>query len=149
MSHSDIAFTVSFFQSICPEPTTKNFSTQLGVHFEEISEMLDELEGVGGPATMILEMAKQANKALSMYLKQNDDVVRVKDRVEFLDALCDQLVTATGTGHMVGMDIAGGFAEVNRSNCSKLDEKGRPILDENQKFIKGPYYFKPNLKPFV
>ena len=29
---------------------------------------------------------------------------------------------------------------------SKLDEKGKPIYNENGKVMKGPNYFKPDLK---
>ncbi|MDO4728451.1 MAG: nucleoside triphosphate pyrophosphohydrolase family protein [Bacteroidota bacterium] len=40
------------------------------------------------------------------------------------------------------------FEEVHRSNMSKLDENGKPIFREDGKIIKGPNYFRPNLKQF-
>ena len=70
-------------------------------------------------------------------------------REEFLDGICDQIVTATGVGFMAKMNVAGGFGEVNRSNASKFGENGEPIFDPNLKLIKGPNYFKPNLKQYI
>ena len=32
---------------------------------------------------------------------------------------------------------------------SKLGENGKPIYNENGKVMKGPNYFKPNLKKFL
>ena len=32
---------------------------------------------------------------------------------------------------------------------SKLDEKGKPIYNEAGKVMKGPNYFRPNLKKFI
>ena len=32
---------------------------------------------------------------------------------------------------------------------SKLDKDGKPIYNENGKVMKGPDYFKPNLKKFI
>nr|DAX95409.1 MAG TPA: NTP-PPase-like protein [Caudoviricetes sp.] len=40
------------------------------------------------------------------------------------------------------------FEEVHRSNMSKLGENGKPIFREDGKIIKGPNYFRPNLKQF-
>lgn len=40
--------------------------------------------------------------------------------------------------------------EVHRSNMSKLSEEGRPIHRESDgKVMKGPNYFKPNLRQFI
>jgi len=42
------------------------------------------------------------------------------------------------------------FAEVHRSNMSKLGEDGKPILRESDgKVLKGPNYFKPDLSQFI
>ena len=123
--------------------------TQLGVHFEEIAEMLSALEGTDQKSQFLLDMVRQANEALSLYLKQNDNVIRVKNPVAFLDGLCDQIVTAVGVGYVFDFDMIGALGEVNKSNLSKFDENGNPLHDENGKIIKGPNYFKPNLTSFV
>lgn len=82
-------------------------------------------------------------------LIKKDGGIMVKDRVELLDALADQIVTATGVGTFLGMNVPGALAEVNRSNYSKFGEDGNPIFNENMKVMKGPHYTKPNLKPYV
>jgi hypothetical protein len=38
---------------------------------------------------------------------------------------------------------------VQKSNMSKLDEHGMPIYNEVGKVMKGPKYFKPDLKKFI
>lgn len=42
-----------------------------------------------------------------------------------------------------------GFAEVHRSNMSKLGEDGKPIYREDGKVLKGPNYTPPNLVPIL
>ena len=47
------------------------------------------------------------------------------------------------------MDLDKCFKEVQNSNMSKLGEDGKPIYNEKGKVMKGPNYFKPNLRKFV
>ena len=69
-------------------------------------------------------------------------------RVELLDALCDQVVTAVGVAYMMGMDIEGALAEVNRSNWSKF-EGGVPVFNEQGKIAKGVEYTPPELSDYI
>ena len=149
ISPSDLEAALTFFEKAYPNPGDRNFHTQLGCHFEELAEMVEHLRGKTRVTQALLTQILLAATALSAHLKGNQGVIEVVDRVGFLDGLCDQLVTATGTGHMARMDIARGFAEVNRSNLSKFGDNGEPILDNNLKLTKGPNYFKPNLKAFA
>ena len=71
------------------------------------------------------------------------------DIVEVADALTDILYVTYGAGHSFGIDLDKCFEEVQRSNMSKLDEDGNPIFNENGKVMKGPNYFKPNLKKIL
>ena len=41
------------------------------------------------------------------------------------------------------------FEEVQNSNMSKLDDNGKPIYNEHGKVMKGPNYFRPDLKKFI
>lgn len=82
-------------------------------------------------------------------LLKKDGGVVVKDPVELLDSLADQIVTATGVGTFLGMNVPGALAEVNRSNYSKFNAEGEPIFNENMKVMKGPFYTKPDLTPYV
>ena len=38
------------------------------------------------------------------------------------------------------------FSEIQNSNMSKLGADGKPIYREDGKVLKGPNYFKPNIK---
>ena len=71
-----------------------------------------------------------------------------KDLLEVADALTDILYVTYGAGHAFGIDLDKCFAEVQRSNMSKLGEDGNPIYNESGKVMKGPNYSKPNLKQF-
>lgn len=146
---SDLLTTEHFFKKWCPTPSDKNFQTQTGVHFEEITEMLETFKGTDRITQSMLTAAYVALHGLALHLKNSNFCIEILDREGFLDSLGDQIVTATGTGYMAGMDVPNAFGEINRSNTSKFDENGEPILDQNLKMMKGPHYFKPNLKPYI
>ena len=82
-------------------------------------------------------------------LNELTDAIKNNDIVEVADALTDILYVTYGAGHSFGIDLDKCFEEVQRSNMSKLDEDGKPIFNENGKVMKGPNYFKPNLKKFL
>jgi predicted HAD superfamily Cof-like phosphohydrolase len=70
------------------------------------------------------------------------------DLVEVADALGDQLYILCGTILKHGMQhkIEEVFAEIQKSNMSKLDENGQAIYREDGKILKSELYFKPNIK---
>ena len=72
-----------------------------------------------------------------------------KDLLEVADALTDILYVTYGAGHAFGLNLDHCFDEVQQSNMSKLDNNGKPIYNEDGKVMKGPKYFKPNLKKFL
>ena len=61
------------------------------------------------------------------------------------DALTDILYVVYGTGAAYGIDLDECFAEVHRSNMSKLGSDNKPIYREDGKILKGPNYSPPNL----
>jgi predicted HAD superfamily Cof-like phosphohydrolase len=73
------------------------------------------------------------------------------DLVEVADALGDMLYILCGTiiSHGMQHKIEEVFEEIHRSNMSKLDENGKPIYREDGKVLKGPHYFKPELKKII
>ena len=75
--------------------------------------------------------------------------VSKKDLKEAADALTDILYVTYGAGHAFGINLDKCFEEVQKSNMSKLGEDGEPIYNEHGKVMKGPKYFKPNLKKFL
>ena len=72
-----------------------------------------------------------------------------KDLLEVADALTDILYVTYGAGHAFGINLDKCFDEVQNSNMSKLGKNGKPIYNEFGKVMKGPNYFKPNLKKII
>ena len=83
----------------------------------------------------------------SEYLEAAND----NDLVEVADALGDMLYILCGTilEHGMQYKIEEVFEEIQRSNMSKLGEDGEPIYREDGKVLKGPNYFKPNIKEIL
>lgn len=73
------------------------------------------------------------------------------DLVEVADALGDMLYILCGTilEHGMQYKIEEVFEEIQRSNMSKLGEDGKPIYREDGKVLKGPNYFKPDIKAIL
>ena len=82
-------------------------------------------------------------------LDEFKESLKNKDLLEVADALTDILYVTYGAGHAFGIDLDKCFEEVQQSNMSKLDEKGKPIYNESGKVMKGPNYFKPDLTKFL
>ena len=70
------------------------------------------------------------------------------DLVEVADSLGDMLYILCGTiiEHGLQHKIDEVFEEIQRSNMSKLGENEQPIYREDGKVLKGPNYFKPDIK---
>ena len=75
--------------------------------------------------------------------------IDANDINEVADALTDILYVTYGAGHAFGINLDKCFEEVQNSNMSKLGGNGKPIFNEKGKVMKGPNYFKPNLKKFL
>ena len=98
-----------------------------------------------------------ANKNLLRYKlmrEENEeylDAANNKDLVEVADALGDMLYILCGTIIEHGMQhkIEEVFNEIQRSNMSKLGADGNPIYREDGKVLKGPTYFKPDIKTIL
>ena len=82
-------------------------------------------------------------------LDEFKEALKDKDILEVADALTDILYVTYGAGHAFGINLDKCFEEVQQSNMSKLDEKGKPIYNDSGKVMKGPGYFKPDLTKFV
>ena len=108
------------------------------------------------PTLVDLELA---NLRFELMKEENEEYMQAvidKDIVEVADALGDQLYILIGTILSHGMQevIVDVFNEIHRSNMSKLDENGNPIINgqngvlditrELGKVLKSPRYSKPN-----
>lgn len=149
-NHNTLSDTINWFKQAVPIVTENTLQVQMGVHFEEVTEMLDTIEAQDPQGAMLMLEAREALKQLANDMKRRPMSYRVlpEDRAEMLDSLADQLVTAAGTAYMLDMDIDGALDEVNRSNYSKFVD-GKAVFTEHGKIAKGPDYTKPDLTPFL
>lgn len=143
-----ITQTQKWFEVAVPNPTSKNISTQIGCHLEEVEEMLQTIYPNGSYDAELLQRAQDALTNLANHMKRNDDAYRIDASTNLLDSLADQIVTATGVGTFLGMNVPGALAEVNRSNYSKFED-GEPVFNENKKVMKGKDYTPPDLTPYI
>lgn len=124
-----------------PYPTDKDLAVQIGCHFEEVLEMLDSIEFSYRQWITVRSSLHQ----LAMALKNGEEKIVSINRQEMLDALADQIVTATGIGHCAQMNVTEAVRRVNSSNWTKFDTDGQPIRHPNGKIAKGPMYKEPDL----
>ena len=98
-----------------------------------------------------LNKIKLRFKLMSEENKEYFEAAKNKDLIEIADALGDMLYILCGTILTHGMQdkIEAVFNEIQRSNMSKLAANGQPIYREDGKVLKGPHYFKPNIKSIL
>jgi predicted HAD superfamily Cof-like phosphohydrolase len=79
------------------------------------------------------------------------EACRNGDLVEIADALGDMMYILCGTilSHGLQDKIENVFEEIQKSNMSKLGSDGKPIYREDGKIMKGPDYFKPDIKKII
>jgi len=117
--------------------SVEEFHDAFGIanHYKPVADI--GLEG----ALLRYELIREENEE---YL----EACREGNLVEIADALGDQLYILCGTILKHGLQhvIEEVFDEIHRSNMSKLGEDGKPIYREDGKVLKGPNYFKPDIK---
>ncbi len=72
-----------------------------------------------------------------------------EDLVAVADAICDLIYVLCGTAVSFGIPLDECFAEVQRSNMSKLDSGGNPIVRDDGKILKGKNYTPPDLRSII
>tara|TARA_B100001123_G_C15311114_1_gene1024373 strand:- start:2094 stop:2474 length:381 start_codon:yes stop_codon:yes gene_type:complete len=82
-------------------------------------------------------------------LEELTKAIDEKNIIEVADALTDILYVTYGAGHAFGINLDDCFREVQNSNMSKLSADGKPIYNQAGKVMKGPNYFKPDLKKIL
>lgn len=139
-----------WLETAFPKPTEKDRATQIGVHLEEVTEFMEAIGSSKAATILVQDVSDNFKQSPNIYQDADGNAITLpKDfKEQMLDALCDQIVTATSVAHSMGFDIVGAIKEVNASNWSKFED-GKPLYDANGKVIKGKHYFKPNLKPFL
>lgn len=119
----------------CLEEFHSKFNSPVGEKLSLISKERANLR-----YNLLLEELNEYKEAF-----ENDDLVEV------CDAIIDILYLTYGTAVEHGMKdkLDKMFYEVQNSNMSKLGADGKPIFREDGKILKGPNYFKPDLKKFI
>lgn len=87
---------------------------------------------------LIEEEAAELREALD-----NDDIVEVAD------AIADLLYVVYGAALTFGIPVMEVFAEVHRSNLTKLDDDGLPVYRADGKVMKGKNFSPPDLLPIL
>ncbi|MEP3211336.1 MAG: nucleoside triphosphate pyrophosphohydrolase family protein [Maribacter sp.] len=111
--------------------------------------------GLGYSETMKADLGESKNllrfNLMDEENKEYLEAVQDNDMVEVADALGDMLYILCGTIIEHGMQhkIEEVFSEIQRSNMSKLGADGKPIYRDDGKVLKGPNYFKPNIKKIL
>lgn len=139
-----------WLETAFPNPTEKDQATQIGVHLEEVAEFMEAIGSHKAATILVQEVSDNFKQSPDIYQDADGNKITLPEdfKEQMLDALCDQIVTATSVAHSMGFDIVDAIKEVNASNWSKFED-GKPLYDANGKVIKGKNYFKPNLKPFL
>jgi predicted HAD superfamily Cof-like phosphohydrolase len=71
------------------------------------------------------------------------------DLIGLADAIADLLYVVYGAALTFGIPVLEVFAEVHRSNMTKLDDNGLPVYREDGKVLKGPNFSPPDLVPIL
>jgi NTP pyrophosphatase (non-canonical NTP hydrolase) len=100
------------------------------LHMEENRELCDELE-------------------LLADLESRGHIPEAADLVPVAKELADVVYIAYGTAFTLGIDLDAVFAEVHRSNTTKLGPDGRFQLREDGKVLKGEHYQPPDIAAVV
>jgi predicted HAD superfamily Cof-like phosphohydrolase len=77
------------------------------------------------------------------------DAVHAGDLVAVADAIADLLYVVYGAALTFGIPVREVFAEVHRSNMTKVEDDGLPLYREDGKVLKGANYSPPDLAPIL
>ena len=105
------------------------------------ADSINELPALPDPQALRLAVSVISEEFMELHT-----AYEAGDIVEYFDALCDLLYVVAQQANLWGFPISAGLREVHRSNMSKLDTEGRPIIREDGKVLKGPDYSPPDLR---
>ncbi len=118
-------------------------------------QQFHEAFGLGVKQEPTANLGKDKNLLrFNLMKEENEEYLEAannNDLIEVADALGDMLYILCGTIIEHGMQhkIEEVFDEIQRSNMSKLGANGKPIYREDGKVLKGPNYFKPDIKAIL
>lgn len=77
------------------------------------------------------------------------EAMNTNDVKEIAKEMADLLYVVYGTAVTMGIDLDAVFAEVHKSNMSKLDDDGKPMYNSYGKVVKSDNYRPPNLSDLI
>lgn len=140
---SEINKVTKWIDAAKQERNNRNLANYIAYTLSEIGEGLRAIDDPD------LEELTQLLEDTSVCMRNGyfDFAIEKTDKVELLDCALDTAWTAIGMAHMLG-HAREAFNEVSDSNFSKFLD-GVAVLDGTGKVVKGPHFFKPQLKPFL
>lgn len=134
-----------------PDDAPPRTGTKLARLGEVLAEVLDFHEAFDLPREPVPtshvgdSLAQLRVRLLREEVEEFADAVERRDLVAVADALADVVYVAYGSAVTYGLDLDAIVREVHRSNMSKLDASGRPLLREDGKVLKSERYRPPDI----
>lgn len=126
-----------------------------GLQFAELGEVLAQVLDFHDafdlpreplPTTRVGDTLAQLRvRLLREEVEEFADATEKRDLVAIADALADVVYVAYGSAVTYGIDLDAVVREVHRSNMSKLDGSGRPVLRGDGKVLKSERYRPPKI----
>jgi len=147
---SNFERTAAWLKACGKVPGPAALSVQIGCHLEEFIEFLmcvdfdsaEDAESLERSVADLLRVANGLKKGIVMA------GINPSDRIEALDALCDNEVTGNGVAYLAKMDKPGADRAVLDSNDAKLVD-GKPMILPGGKIGKPEGWQAPDLWGFV
>lgn len=142
--------TAAWLMACGKEPTTANLSVQIGCHIEEFIELLGTLDFASPNDQKIVSAVMAELNYVSKNLKTRTSLARIRidQREQALDALCDGEVTGNGIAFLAAFDKISADEAVLNANDAKLVD-GKPVILEGGKIGKPEGWTPPDLSAFV
>ena len=121
-----------------PNADRERVHMRMALIAEEFSELVGAVYGKQARAIM--------EEAFGQAVEADD---HTRDTVEVADAIGDLVYVLYGMALETGIPMRDILAEIQASNLSKLGADGTPIYREDGKVLKGPHYFKPDIRKIL
>jgi len=131
-------FHEAFGHPLGEDPSAKEIELRFNLIEEEFIETADELA----------DYAAFAERNNTKHITHETMAERNEIRMRLTKELADMLYVIHGTAVSFGLPLGEVFAEVHRSNMSKLGEDGKPVRREDGKILKGVHYKEAKIAQF-
>lgn len=101
------------------------------------------------PQIISPERVKKRADLLQEELKETTDCMEAENIRGIADGLADLMYVVIGTALEYGIPLEKVFREVHRSNMTKLNGVGMPIIREDGKVMKSNLFEPPDLGPIL